>query len=78
MTEEKLYLEEEIQTEYNFQEIVGESQTLRRVLKDVETVAKTSSTVLILGEPEAERNDRQDLQISVIGAITLGSSFLIH
>jgi len=50
LTEEKLYLEEEIQTEYNFQEIVGESQTLRRVLKDVETVAKTSSTVLILGE----------------------------
>jgi formate hydrogenlyase transcriptional activator len=50
LTEEKLYLEEEIQTEYNFQEIVGESQTLRRVLKDVETVARTSSTVLILGE----------------------------
>ncbi|HET9846588.1 MAG TPA: sigma 54-interacting transcriptional regulator [Nitrospira sp.] len=50
LTGEKLYLEEEIQTEYNFQEIVGESQTLRRVLKDVETVARTSSTVLILGE----------------------------
>jgi formate hydrogenlyase transcriptional activator len=50
LTEEKLYLQEEIQTEYNFQEIVGESQTLRRVLKDVETVAGTASTVLILGE----------------------------
>ncbi|HKT35113.1 MAG TPA: sigma 54-interacting transcriptional regulator [Nitrospira sp.] len=50
LTEEKLYLQEEIQTEYNFQEIVGESQTLRRVLKDVETVARTASTVLILGE----------------------------
>ncbi len=50
LTEEKLYLEEEIQTEYNFEEIVGESQTLKRVLKEVETVAKTDSTVLILGE----------------------------
>jgi len=50
LTEEKLYLQEEIQTEYNFQEIVGESQTLRRVLKEVETVARTASTVLILGE----------------------------
>jgi formate hydrogenlyase transcriptional activator len=50
LTEEKLYLQEEIQTEYNFQEIVGDSQTLRRVLKDVQTVASTASTVLILGE----------------------------
>jgi formate hydrogenlyase transcriptional activator len=50
LTEEKLYLQEEIQTEYNFQEIVGDSQTLRRVLKDVQTVAATASTVLILGE----------------------------
>jgi formate hydrogenlyase transcriptional activator len=50
LTKEKLYLQEEIQTEYNFQEIVGESQTLRRVLKEVETVASTSSTVLVLGE----------------------------
>ncbi len=50
LTEEKLYLQEEIQTEYNFQEIVGDSQTLRRVLKEVQTVAATASTVLILGE----------------------------
>ena len=50
LTDEKLYLQEEIQTEYNFQEIVGESQTLRRVLKEVQTVATTASTVLILGE----------------------------
>ena len=47
---EKLYLEEEIQTEYNFEEIIGESPALRRVLKDVQTVAATDSTVLILGE----------------------------
>ena len=47
---EKLYLEEEIRTEYNFEEIIGETVGLKRVLKQVETVAPTDSTVLILGE----------------------------
>lgn len=50
LAKEKLYLEEEIQTEYNFEEIVGESRALKQVLKQVETVAATDSTVLILGE----------------------------
>ena len=50
LTEEKLYLEEEIQTDYNFEEIVGESRALKLVLKQVKTVAPTDSTVLILGE----------------------------
>ena len=50
LTEEKLYLEEEIQTDYNFEEIVGESRALKQVLKQVKTVAPTDSTVLILGE----------------------------
>jgi formate hydrogenlyase transcriptional activator len=48
--QEKVYLEEEIRTEHNFGEIIGESAALRRVLKQVETVAPTDSTVLILGE----------------------------
>jgi formate hydrogenlyase transcriptional activator len=47
---EKAYLEEEIRNEHNFEEIVGESAALRRVLKEVETVAPTDSTVLIRGE----------------------------
>lgn len=50
LEKEKVYLEEEIRTDNNFEEIVGESPTLRRVLKQVETVAPTSSTVLIIGE----------------------------
>jgi formate hydrogenlyase transcriptional activator len=50
LAEEKLYLEREIQTDYNFEEIVGESRPLRHVLKQVRTVAPTDSTVLILGE----------------------------
>jgi formate hydrogenlyase transcriptional activator len=44
------YLEEEVRTEHNFGEIVGESIALRRVLQEVETVAATNSTVLIRGE----------------------------
>jgi formate hydrogenlyase transcriptional activator len=47
---EKVYLEEEVRTDQHFGEIVGESTTLRRVLKQVEAVAPTDSTVLILGE----------------------------
>jgi formate hydrogenlyase transcriptional activator len=50
LEEEKLYLEEEIRTGYNFEEIIGNSPALRRVLEEVETVAKTDSTVLIYGE----------------------------
>ncbi|MDH5639869.1 MAG: sigma 54-interacting transcriptional regulator [Nitrospira sp.] len=50
LAKEKLYLEEEIQTAYNFEEIVGDSRALKLVLKEVQTVAVTDSTVLILGE----------------------------
>jgi len=50
LEEEKLYLEEEIRTEYNFEEIIGGSPVLKRVLQDVETVARTDSNVLIYGE----------------------------
>jgi formate hydrogenlyase transcriptional activator len=50
LAEEKLYLEEEIRTEHNFEEITGESAALKRVLQQVETVASTESNVLILGE----------------------------
>jgi formate hydrogenlyase transcriptional activator len=50
LAEEKLYLEDEIRTELSFDEIVGRSAALRRVLKQVETVAPTDSTVLIHGE----------------------------
>jgi formate hydrogenlyase transcriptional activator len=47
---EKLYLEDEIRSELKFEEIVGKSEALRRVLQEVETVAPTDSTVLIYGE----------------------------
>ena len=47
---EKIYLEEEIRGDHNFGEIVGESAALARTLGQVETVAPTESTVLLLGE----------------------------
>jgi formate hydrogenlyase transcriptional activator len=50
LAEEKLYLEDEIRSEMNFEEIVGDSPQLRAVLKQVETVAPTDSAVLIQGE----------------------------
>jgi formate hydrogenlyase transcriptional activator len=50
LSKEKLYLEDEIRTEMNFAQIIGNSASLRRALKNVETVAPTDSTVLIYGE----------------------------
>jgi formate hydrogenlyase transcriptional activator len=47
---EKLYLEEEIRSEMNFENIVGNSSPLKCVLELVETVAPNDSTVLLLGE----------------------------
>lgn len=48
--QQRSYLEEELETTHQFEEIVGESPALKRVLKQVEDVAPTDATVLILGE----------------------------
>ena len=50
LRQEKLYLEDEIRSELNFEEIIGNSAVLRKVLSQVEAVAPTNSTVLIEGE----------------------------
>jgi formate hydrogenlyase transcriptional activator len=50
LAQEKLYLEEEIRSEMNFENIVGNSPGLKHVLELVETVAPIDSTVLLLGE----------------------------
>lgn len=47
---EKHYLEEEIRSEFNFEEIIGDSPALKRALAQVEVVAPAGTTVLILGE----------------------------
>ena len=48
--QQKSYLEEELVHSHQFDEIVGESKKLKGVLKQVEDVAGTDATVLILGE----------------------------
>jgi len=50
MNSEREYLEDEINVENRFEDMVGESYGLRRVLYDIETVAPTDATVLIEGE----------------------------
>jgi formate hydrogenlyase transcriptional activator len=50
LAQEKLYLQDEIRSEMNFAQIIGNSASLRKVLKHVESVAPTGSTVPIYGE----------------------------
>ena len=50
LTQEKQYLEDEINLDHRFEDIVGESTGLRNVLRQIETVAPTDATVLIQGE----------------------------
>jgi formate hydrogenlyase transcriptional activator len=50
LAEERLYLESEIRAEHPFGEIIGESPLLHDALRQVETVAPTDATVLVLGE----------------------------
>jgi PAS domain S-box-containing protein len=45
-----VYLQEEIKGTHNFEELIGSSTSLKKVLKNVERVAPTDSTVLITGE----------------------------
>jgi formate hydrogenlyase transcriptional activator len=47
---EAVYLQEEIKTEHNFEEIIGQSAPVRRLLRNLEQVAPTEATVLIQGE----------------------------
>ncbi len=50
LDEERLYLESEISSEYNFEDIIGKSASFQGVLEQVSIVAPTDSTVLLHGE----------------------------
>jgi formate hydrogenlyase transcriptional activator len=50
---EAVYLQEEIKTEHNFEEIIGQSAPVRELLRKIEQVAPTEATVLIHGETGA-------------------------
>lgn len=47
---ENVYLQEEIKSEHNFEDIIGQSAAIRDVLQAITTVAPTNANVLILGE----------------------------
>ncbi len=47
---ENIYLQEEIKIEHNFDQIIGRSKKLKDVLRQVEQVASSNATVLVLGE----------------------------
>src|ERR1700723_1244225 len=55
LAQEKLYLEEEIRAASDFEQIIGNSSALKRVLQLVETVAPSDATVLLLGETGTEK-----------------------
>jgi PAS domain S-box-containing protein len=50
LQEENVYLQEEIRTQHNFEELVGASSAMKKVFQNVERVARTDATVLITGE----------------------------
>ena len=50
LTEQKVYLEDELQQRHDFTHIIGSSRVLAEVLRQVRTVAPTDATVLLLGE----------------------------
>jgi hypothetical protein len=56
LTQEKLYLEEEINTELGFEETIGESKALQAVMENVGKVASSDATVLRWAKRELGRN----------------------
>ncbi len=50
LEKENVYLQEEIRREHNFEEMVGNSPAIVRLLEKVEQVSATDATVLVLGE----------------------------
>ena len=50
LEQENLFLQEEIRQEHHFGEIIGESKAIVRVLRQIEQVAPSEATVLVLGE----------------------------
>jgi formate hydrogenlyase transcriptional activator len=75
LAQEKLYLEEEIRSEADFEGIVGQSSALRQALQLAETVATSDSTVLLLGTSFARRAFYSDsckpLNSATVSAIRL-------
>jgi PAS domain S-box-containing protein len=50
LEEQNAYLQEEIHIEHNFREIVGQSEPIKKIIKQIDVVAPTDASVLINGE----------------------------
>ena len=83
---ENLYLRDEIKVEHNFDEIIGGSAALKTVLGQVEQVAATGATVLILGESGTGKelvaraihnlSDRRDRPLVKVNCAALPSNLI--
>ena len=83
---EKSYLEEEIKTEHNFDEIVGTSPPMQKVFDAIEQVADTDATVLVTGETGTgkelvaralhDRSDRADEVFVKVNCAALSSDLI--
>jgi formate hydrogenlyase transcriptional activator len=86
LAEERLYLENEIRSDQNFEQIIGESRSLHQALNQVQVVAPTDSTVLILGETGTgkellaraihDRSDRRERTFVKINCAAIPSGLL--
>ncbi|EPJ76893.1 MAG: sigma 54-interacting transcriptional regulator [Pseudomonas sp.] len=50
LEEQNAYLQEEIHIEHNFREIVGQSEPIKKIIRQIDVVAPTDASVLINGE----------------------------
>jgi len=83
---EKTYLEEELRSEYNFDEIVGASEPMQAVFDAIEQVADTETTVLVTGETGTgkelvaralhDRSDRADQVFVKVNCAALSSDLI--
>ena len=83
---ENLYLQDEIKVEHNFEDIIGGSPSLKAVLGQVEQVAATTATVLILGESGTGKellaraihnlSDRRDRPLVKVNCAALPSNLI--
>ncbi|TMA26460.1 MAG: GAF domain-containing protein [Deltaproteobacteria bacterium] len=83
---ENVYLQEEIRTGRNFEDLIGEAPAFRRVLETVETVAPTESTALIRGETGTgkeliaraihERSERKDRAFAKVNCAAIPTGLL--
>jgi transcriptional regulator with GAF, ATPase, and Fis domain len=62
LEQENVFLREEVKHLFTHEEIVGQSDAMQRILVQVEQVAPTDSTVLIIGETGTGKNEYKSVR----------------